>query len=72
MAGTTPELMRLGLEIVGANEPCKPGYLRRVLRQNGASVRAANETVLFLIRDGHVRRTWSGKLRLRNERAGGG
>ena len=29
MAGTTPELMRLGLEIVGANEPCKPQYSAR-------------------------------------------
>jgi hypothetical protein len=64
MAGTTPELMRLGLEVVAANEPCKPAHLRKVLRQNGASVRAANETLLILIRDRHVRRTWNGKLRL--------
>jgi hypothetical protein len=56
--------MRLGLEIVAANEPCKPGYLRKTLRKNGASVRAANETLLFLIRDAYVRRTWNGKLRL--------
>lgn len=64
MPGTTPELMQLGLEIVAANEPCKPGYLRKTLRKNGASVRAANETLLFLIRDGYVRRTWNGKLKL--------
>jgi hypothetical protein len=65
MAGTTPELMQLGLQIVAANEPCKPGYLRKRLRQEGASVRAANETLLFLIRDRRVRRTWNGKLRVR-------
>jgi hypothetical protein len=56
--------MELGIQIVAANEPCKPSYLRKVLRQRGASVRAANETLLFLIRDGHVRRTWNGKLKI--------
>jgi hypothetical protein len=56
--------MQLGIEIVAANEPCKPRYLRKVLRQNGASVRAANETLLFLMRDGYVRRTWNGKFKL--------
>jgi hypothetical protein len=30
MAGTTPELMRLGLQIVAKNEPCKAGHLRTV------------------------------------------
>ena len=60
----TPELMQFALQVVAANEPCKPGYLRKVLRQNGASVRAANETLLFLMRDGRVRRTWNGKLKL--------
>jgi hypothetical protein len=64
MAGTSPELMQLGIEVVAANEPCKPRYLRKVLRQNGASVRAANETLLFLLRDGYVRRTWNGKFKL--------
>jgi hypothetical protein len=59
-----PELMQFALQVVAANEPCKPGYLRKVLRQNGASVRAANETLLFLMRDGRVRRTWNGKLRI--------
>ena len=60
----TPELMQFALQVVAANEPCKPGYLRKVLRQNGASVRAANKTLLFLMRDGRVRRTWNGKLKL--------
>lgn len=64
MAGTTPELMQLGVQIVAANEPCSPRYLRSTLRKQGASVRAANETLLFLMRDGHVRRTWNGKLKL--------
>jgi hypothetical protein len=64
MPGTTPELMALALEIVGANEPCKPARLRSELRRSGASVRAANETLLVLIRDGRVRRTWNGRLKL--------
>jgi hypothetical protein len=65
LAPTTPELMRLGLRTVAENEPCKPSLLRKVLRQQGASVRAANETLLILVRDGHVQRTWNGKLRVR-------
>ena len=64
MAGTTPELMRLGAEIVGAHEPCKPNYLVKMLKRYGASTRAANETLFALMRDGYVRRTWNGKLRL--------
>jgi hypothetical protein len=64
MARTTPELMRLGLEIVRANQPCKAAYLRKELLRSGASVRAANETLLILMRDGHVRRTWNGRLTL--------
>jgi hypothetical protein len=62
MAGTTPEIMAVALAIVGQNEPCKPAQFRRELQQRGASVRAANETLLMLIRDGRVRRTWNGKL----------
>jgi hypothetical protein len=64
MAGTTPELMRFAVEIVGANEPCKPNHLVKTLKQNGASTRAANETLFVLMRDGHVRRGWNGKLKL--------
>lgn len=64
MPGTTPEWMQRGLEIVAANEPCSANVLRRELRGTDASVRAANETLLFMIRDGRVRRTWNGKLTL--------
>jgi hypothetical protein len=64
MPGTTPELMRLAAEIVRATQPCKPRYLRKMLKEHGASTRAANETLLFMIRDGNVRRTWNGRLRL--------
>lgn len=64
MPGTTPELMRLAAEYVGANEPCTANNLVRMLKQSGASTRAANETLLFMIRDGYLRRTWNGKLKL--------
>lgn len=64
MPGTTPELMRLAAEYVGANEPCTPNRLTKMLRQAGASTRAANETLFFMIRDGYLRRTWNGKLKL--------
>jgi hypothetical protein len=64
MAGTTPELMRFALEIVRANEPCTANNLVKLLKQSGAGTRAANEALLVAIRDGHVRRTWNGKLKL--------
>jgi hypothetical protein len=60
----TPDLIRLGIEIVRANEPCKASYLRKALKERGANTRAANETLLILIRDKRVRRTWNGKLTL--------
>jgi hypothetical protein len=64
MSGTNTDWLQLALEVVRANEPCKPATLRTALRRAGASVREANETLLGMIRDGHVRRTWNGKLRL--------
>jgi hypothetical protein len=64
MTGTTPELMRLALEFVGANEPCTANNLVKMLKRSGGSTRAANETLLVAIRDAHVRRTWNGKLKL--------
>jgi hypothetical protein len=65
MPGTNADWIRLGTEIVSQNEPCKPAHLRSALRRSGASVRVANETLLVMIRDGHVRRTWNGRLKLR-------
>jgi hypothetical protein len=56
--------MRLGIEIVRANEPCKPNDLVRALKQQGASTRAANETLFGLMHRGYVKRTWNGKLKL--------
>ena len=64
MSGTTPELMQLAVEIVRANEPCTANHLRSSLKRQGASTRAANETLLTMIRHGYVRRTWNGKLKL--------
>ncbi len=62
MPGTSADWMQLGLEIVAANQPCKPNHLVKALKQRGASVRAANETLFALMSNGYVRRTWNGKL----------
>jgi hypothetical protein len=63
MPGTNEALRRTAIEIVAANEPCKPYDLLKVLRtQYGASHRAANETMLTLIRDGYLRTNFTGKL----------
>jgi hypothetical protein len=64
MGGTTAELQRLAIEIVAQNQPCTANYLVKALRGAGASHRAANETLFALIRNGYVRRTWNGKLKL--------
>ena len=64
MPGTTPELRALALAIVEANEPCTANHLVSTLKRQGASTRAANETLFTLMRDGYVRRTWNGKLKL--------
>jgi hypothetical protein len=64
MGGTTAELQRLAIEIVADHEPCTANYLVKALRDVGASHRAANETLFALIRNGYVRRTWNGKLKL--------
>jgi hypothetical protein len=62
--GTSPEWIRLALEIVGANQPYSANRLRSALIKRGASTSTANVTVLTVIRDGYVRRTWNGKLKL--------
>jgi hypothetical protein len=68
--GASPEWIRLAMKIVEANQRCSANRLRMALRQQGASVRAANETLLILIRDGYVRRTWSGEAEAPLEAAG--
>jgi hypothetical protein len=45
-------------------EPCKPNDLVRALKQQGASTRAANETLFGLMHREYVKRTWNGKLKL--------
>lgn len=62
MPGTTPELQTLALQFVASHQPCTANHLVRALLDQGASHRAANETLFALIRDKRVRRTWSGKL----------
>ena len=65
MRSATPELMRLAADYVRANEPCSPSSLVKQLKRFGASTRAAQETFLFMVRDGYLRQSWNGKLTLR-------
>jgi hypothetical protein len=62
VGGTNEEWKRLAIEIVSAQQPCKPNALRKALTARGASVRVANETMLTLIRDGLLKRTATGRL----------
>jgi hypothetical protein len=63
MSGTTESLRWIAIGIVADCQPCRPNQLVKRLRSEyGASHRAANETLLTLIRDGRLRRTFSGKL----------
>ena len=64
VSGTNAEWIRLAVEIVAANQPCTANKLIRALKQNGASTAAANQTFFAIVRDGYVRRTWNGKLKL--------
>jgi hypothetical protein len=53
MAGTNQQLRRIAIAIVAEDQPCRPYHLLGRLRNEyGASHRAANETLLTLIRDG--------------------
>jgi hypothetical protein len=58
------ELRKLAIAVVAENQPLKPSLLVEVLRQRGASLLAANETLFTMLRDGHLSRTWNGKLEL--------
>ncbi len=62
MPGTNQYFKQLAMEIVARNQPCTPNHLVKALKQNGASVQAANETLFTLMRDGYLKRTWNGKL----------
>jgi hypothetical protein len=63
---TTSELLRnAAIEIVRQNQPCRPYDLLEALQQeHGASDRAANDTMFTLLRDGLLKRTGTGKLKL--------
>jgi hypothetical protein len=57
------ELAEIAVAIVAANQPLKPNDLLKTMRkQHGASHREANTTFLMLLRDGRIRRTFTGKL----------
>jgi hypothetical protein len=63
MPGTNEDLKRAAIAVVGEMQTCRPHQLQSILqRQYGASVRAANETMFQLMRDGYLKRTFTGKL----------
>jgi hypothetical protein len=73
MNGMNDELRRAAVAIVAMHQPCSPYTLLDALkREYGASTAAANTTMLTLIRDGQLRRTFDGKLILPGGGGGGG
>jgi hypothetical protein len=58
-------LANAAVAIVAAGQPCKPNDLVvRLRKEHGASHAEANQTMLALIRDGRLKRTFTGKLQL--------
>jgi hypothetical protein len=58
-------LARAAIPVVAAEQPCKPNDLvSRLRKEYGASHADANQTMLALIRDGRLKRTFTGKLQL--------
>lgn len=65
MAGTNQSLKQAAIQIVRASQPCTPYHLLGALKRNyGADTRAANETLFQLMRDGYLKRTFTGKLKV--------
>jgi hypothetical protein len=65
MSGTNEYLRQAAITVVGQQQPCPPHQLQAILKRDyGASTRAANETLFTLMRDGYLRRTFTGKLAL--------
>jgi hypothetical protein len=64
MVGVSPELRQLAVQIVARNQPCSFNTVVNGLRQYGLDTATANRTVLTLIRDGQIARTFTGQLRL--------
>jgi hypothetical protein len=72
MSYTQEQLRQIAVTIVAKNQPCKPYTLLDILkRQYGASHGDANRTMLELIRDGRVKRTFFGDLVLPGGGGGG-
>jgi hypothetical protein len=70
MAGPNENLRRAAIAIVAERQPCSPYDLLEALRRDyGASHGAANTTMLTLIRDGLLERTFDGRLVLPGVRA---
>ena len=57
------DFRQIAISIVSQNQPCKPNDLvKRLRKDHGASHREANETLLTMIRDRQLKRTFTGKL----------
>ena len=65
MAGTGELHREAAIEFVRQNQPCRPYLLLGTLQKKyGASVQTANETMFTLLRDGLLKRTGTGNLKL--------
>ncbi len=70
MAGTDEQLRQAAIAIVAQRQPCSPYDLLDTLKRDyGASHGAANTTLLTLMRDGLLQRTFDGRLTLPGVRA---
>ena len=65
MPYTNEQLRQAGVAIVAEHQPCSPYQLLDTLKRDyGATHAAANATMLTLIRDGWLDRTFDGRLAL--------
>jgi len=65
MPYTSQELQQIAIGVVAECQPCKPyDLLDRLKREYGASHGEANKTMLLLIRDGRLKRSFFGELTL--------
>lgn len=65
MSPVSPELRAATFAILAELQPVRPNKLLKRLRKDfGAGQREANETMLRMIHEGSIRRTFGGKLRL--------
>jgi hypothetical protein len=63
MGGRNEQLMQIAVALVAEHQPYKAvDLVKRLQRDYGASQKAAGETLLYLLHDGLLKQTLTGKL----------